>query len=473
MFLLVLVILLLSRQVTFSVSKNTAYANTSSNPNSSEVKIGSFVLQNQSTSEAVRVTNFSVALAVGAGTSLTNFSSLKTSETSGSGANPVQPQATNSFSVDFTLAPGATKTIDIFATSGSDVGVTATIIPTLTVTSIGATSNVSATSAGIVGQTIAFGNATITNPPTFTANASSNAQFVAAGNTGAGLVDGSKNVFKLLSTGGAATVSELKFSVSNSAASSVRVGNVSAPVVAGVAYLTGLNLVVPEGGSGLSVEAYPTYNKVGVNGLVSGTTSLLSLTHVKYTSGGNTTTITPTVAANTMTLVASKPTVTAIKPASTIVSVGNVKAIEVTVTADAKGDITLNSLPITVGVGGASTTIDTAGTDTVIVTKSDNSTITTTSTPFTGGTATKSGTSIISFTGGYLIPAGTSQTFLVYVPVTAITAGVSGSTSLSTSLASGAGFWLGLIQQVQVSAVTGTTLSCLVTLTLSLSTLNN
>jgi len=432
-----------------SVSENTAYADTSATPNTSGVKVGSFVLQNQSTSEAVRVTNLNVALAV-AGTTLTNFSSLRTSETSGSGANPVQPQATNSFSVDFMLAPGATRTIDIFANAGSDAA--GTIIPSLTVTSIGAVSNVPATAGPIEGQTITLGNATITIPTTalnFVANASSNAQFVATGNVG-GLVDGSKNVFRLVATGGTATVSELKFVVTSNSISSIRVGNVSAPVVAGVAYLTGLNLVVPQGGAGLSIEAYPTYNNVGANGLASGTTSRVSLDYIKYSSGGTTSTICtdaldPTctaeiavggVQANQMTLVATKPTLTVAKPAGTIVAVGNVKAIEVTVTADAKGDLRLNSLPISVGVGGADTTVSTVA-DTVIVTRADNSTVTTTNTAF--GT-NKGGASTITFTGGYIIPAGTSQTFLVYVPVTAITAGVSGSTSLSTSLGATAGF---------------------------------
>lgn len=414
-----------------SVSKNSAYANTSANPNSAEVKIGSFVLQNQSTSESVRVTNLSVALAV-ATTTLTNFSSLKTSETSGSGANPVQPQATNTFSVDFTLAPGATKTIDIFATAGSDTS--GTIIPTLTVTSIGSTSNVSATSSATTGQTITLGNATV-GTPTFVSSSSTNAQYVATGTTNAALVDGSKNVFKLTATGGTATVSELKFTVTSGTVSSVRVGNVSAPVVSGVAYLTGLNLVVPEGGSGLNIEAYPTYPKVGTNGQTSSTTSAFSLTHVKYTSGGTTATLTPSVSANTMTLVAAKPTITVAKPAGSVVSVGSIKALEVTVTAD-QGDITLNALPIQIGVGGASTTVSTTA-NAIEVTKADNSPVTTTE---TGITTTTGGTSTITFTGGYLIEKGQSMTFLVYVPVTAITAGVSGSTSLSTSLGASSSF---------------------------------
>ncbi len=453
-----------------SVSKNSAYANTSANPNTSEVKIGSFVLQNQSTSEGVRVTNLAVALTLGGGTSLTNFSSLKTSETTGSGANPIQPQATNAFSVDFTLAPGATKTIDVFATSSSDAGGTVTIIPTLTVTSIGATSNVSATSSAIVGQTITFNNATITTPTTatnFIANASTNAQFIAAGTTGTGLVDGSKSVFKLVASGGVATVSEMKFVVTGTdTVSSIRVGNSSAPVVSGVAYLTGLSLVVPDGGSGLSIDVYPTYSKVGTNGLASSTTSVVALNYLKYTSGGTTSTICTAalgtctaviavggVVSNTMTLVASKPTITVAKPVGVVAAVGNIEAIDVTVTADAKGDITLNSLPITVGLGGGSTTVN-ALLNTIVVTKADNSPVTVTNSAFVGGTA--GGASTITFTGGYLIPAGTSQTFRIFVPVTAVTAGVSGSTSVSTSLATGSGFsWTDTAGAG--SAVTGTT----------------
>ncbi len=442
-----------------SVSKNSGYANTSISPNSTAAKIGSFVLQNQSTSEGVRVTSLTVGLS--GSTALTNFSGLKTSETSGSGSTPVQPQASNTFSVDFTLAPGATKTIDIFADTSSATG--SNIVAALSVSALGATSNITSSAGPISGQTISLGNGTVA-VPTFTANASSNAQFIAAAG---GFVDGSKNIFKLTSTGGTATVSELKFTVTGGdAISSIRVGTVSAPVVGGVAYLTGLSLAVPQGGSGLSIEVNPTYSNVdNTNGVASGTTAALALAYAKYTSGGTTATICTAalgscgtvigvggVVANTMTLVASKPTVTVVKPSGVVVSVGNIEAIDVTVSADAKGDLQLNSLPITVGVGGASTTVATAA-NSVFVTKADNSPITTTSLAL----AATGGSSTITFTGGYLIPAGTSQTFRVFVPVTAITAGVSGSTSLSTSLATGAAFSWTDIASGAVVAQTGTT----------------
>src|SRR5205823_1809933 len=124
-----------------AVSKNTGYANTSVNPNTANVKLGSFVLQNQSSSESVRVTSLLVALttdgttAMTSGTTpaLTNFSNLRTSEASGSGATPIQPAASNTFSVDFTLAPGASKVIDVIGDTGATAG-SATVVTKLTAT---------------------------------------------------------------------------------------------------------------------------------------------------------------------------------------------------------------------------------------------------------------------------------------------------------------------------------------------------
>ncbi|KKS24676.1 MAG: Cell wall lytic activity, partial [Candidatus Nomurabacteria bacterium GW2011_GWC2_41_8] len=148
-----------------AVSKNTGYASQSVSPNSDNVKLGSFVLQNQSSSESVRVTSLAVTLFTGAGATmtsgttpaLTNFLNLRTSETSGSGAQPIQPSASNTFSVDFTIAPGATKTIDVLASTGSTVG-GASMLTKLVVTSLGSSSNVSVSqngdAAAVTGQTI-------------------------------------------------------------------------------------------------------------------------------------------------------------------------------------------------------------------------------------------------------------------------------------------------------------------------------
>lgn len=433
---------------TLGISKSVGYANQNVNPNSSAVKIGSFVLQNQSTSESVRVTSLAVNLAYGAGTSSSNLSGLRTSETSGNAGTPVQPtaaaassNATNTFSTDFTLAPGAVKTIDILADSSSDNGATATVISTLTVTSLGVTSNISATSSAIVGQTVTFRVGTVATP-TIVGSSSTTAQLVAAAN--GGNANGSLAVYNFTSANASSTISELTFTVTGAlTATTVKVGSVTAPVVAGTAYLTGLNIVVPNGGSGVNVNVEVAYPEVGTSGLASATTSMLRLTTVKSTSGNTTTTLgSLTVDAPTMTLVGSKPTYTVIDSSDTLVN-GLVKIAEVTVAADTKGDIKIGQLPITVSSTGVVAIA--TGSDNIVVKDASDATVTTRNATFAVA-AGGSGTGIICFDtttaacgggqavgNGYLIPAGTSKTFRIYVSASSV-AGATGTTSLSTRL---------------------------------------
>ena len=419
-----------------AVSKSANYSSQNANPNTAGVKLGSYTLQNQSSSEGVRVTSLVVALS--GTTPLTNLSNLRTSETSGSGATPVQPTATNTFSVDFTLAPGTTKTIDILGDTSTDTGHTA--ITSLVVTSIGSNSHVSVLQNGngtaVPGQTITLAAGVINTTPTLLAASATTAQFIAAANGGA--TDATKATYNFAATGGSATISELKFTATGSTTiTSVRVGTVSAPVVGGVAYLTGLSLVVPNGSSGLNQDVYVSYPEVGTNGVVSGTTSQLSLTYVKYTSGGTTTTFSPSIVAPTMTLVGSKPTITASKPSS-VLSASAVEAIDITVAADAKGNLTLNSLPITVALNNA--TVTAASTTNITVKDSSNQTLAGANTAFG---ATSGGTATFTFTAPYVIQAGQSQTFKVYVTLATMTGtGVNGA-SMSTTPAATLGFsWL-------------------------------
>jgi hypothetical protein len=429
-----------------AVSANAGYASQNANPNTQGVKIGAYTFQNQSSSESVRVTNLLVGLTFGAGTSANNFSGIWTSE------NPtyvVQPSTSNTFSVDFTLAPGATKTVDILANSGADTGTTATIASTLTVTSLGVLSNVSATSSAMSGQTITFRTGTVGTPTIITSSPASPIQFVAAANGGS--ANGSRAVYKFASTNAPSTVTELTFSVTSGTASSVSVGNASAPVVAGVAYLTGLNIAVPNGGAGVNVDVYVTYPEVGTSGVASNTDSTLTLTTVKYTSGSTTASLTSlTVNAPTMTLVGSVPTVVATKPTSQL-AVGNVEAINVTVSASPKGDLVLNTLPVNVSATAA--TVSTSA-NTIIVRDANNQTVATTNTAFG---AAAGGASTITFTGGYTIQAGQPATFKVFVPVATVTGtGVNGA-SISTSLPTGANFSWTDTSGGGSSPITGTT----------------
>ena len=527
-----------------AVSKNTGYASQSVNPNTAGVEIGSYTLQNQSSSESVRVTSLAVGLtqtngstaltgtAGGGYPALTNFSNLRTSETSGSGSTPIQPTAANTFSVNFTLAPGATDVINIFADTSSDAS--DAFSTNLKVTSIGASSNVSisqnGTGTAVAGQVISLAAGTVTNPPTLLTSTSTASQYVAAANGGASNV--AKATFNIQATGGSATISELKFTVNSQDASTaasagtltagnqtmtntastgfavgdfvkitasttnaygyvvsgqtgtsmviditsagsgtpslislipntvtaVTVNGTSAPVVAGIAYLTGLNLSVPNGSGGLNQDVYVSYAPVGTNGIISGATSRIALESIKYSSGGTTTTmctaaiatcsghvISTAIAAPTMTLVGSSPTFTATKPSSTL-SASNVEAIDVTVTANAKGNVQLNTLELNYSANGAcvggrtasdcNTGNSSGSTTNVIVDDANNQLITTSNTAFVdSAAAAKSGSVTITFGSGYTISG--SQTFKIFLPVSSVTGtGVNGA-SLTTSLATG------------------------------------
>jgi hypothetical protein len=138
-----------------------------------------------------------------------------------------------------------------------------------------------------------------------------------------------------------------------------------------------------------------------------------------------------------MTLVGSKPIVTASQPTATL-AVASTPAIDVTVTADAKGDITLVSFPITVGLNGASVST-TATTNIAVYVGSDLSTnYASVNTAFAAATG---GSSTITLTNsGYRISAGQSAVFHVYVTPVGVASGASGSNSMATSLATGSGF---------------------------------
>ncbi|MBX4200981.1 hypothetical protein KW786_02525 [Candidatus Parcubacteria bacterium] len=464
-----------------AVSKNTAYLNQAIAPNMPGVKIGSYVVQNQSTSQSIRLTSLSIATTITT-TTVSNFSALRTSDMTGSGSTPVQFSGTSSgttstdvFSVSDILAPGASMTIDVFANTGS--ATSGTIATTLNVSSIGAIDNISTTSGIKTGQTLTLGTGSIASPTIVTASTTP-AQFIAAGG---GATSGSQAVFNFVSTSGASTITELKFTVTGSDAvnsqtvTNVCVGSVCAQPVSNNAYLTGLNLTVPNGGSGLTVTALVSYSTVGTTGIASGKTSITSLTYAKYTTGGSTKTVgtsvvctatiggacdatisTGGVAAPSMTLVGSKPTVTVGSPTSVAgLNAGAENKIgEVTVTADAKGNIKLNDLKFTV----ASTNWATLPTFTLARIADGNTTITgsgcgqgvaaaasqiifcefgTTANTFTTTTGTSDVESNTDY-DGYTIAAGTSKTFSLFATVSA-TSPTTGVGSISTSLVA-AGF---------------------------------
>jgi len=475
-----------------ALATNTGFVSQVVSPNTPNQKIASFVIQNQSSSEAVHVTNLQLTLALTTADS-TNYSNLKTSETSGQGATPINPataaaggNSVNNFPVDFQIAAGTTKTIDVFADVGSTAG-NATVITKLYVTALGSSSNVTLCSTGITtgsmngcntgtpatGQTITVATGTF-GTPTVSTTGTTTGQYIAGGTVSPGVTNAATAEFKFTATNGNATITELRFSddvvgaygASNKGAvTSVAVGSVSAPTFAGVASLTGLSIPVLQGGAGITIDAKMSYSPVGSTGVATITTgditSLMKLSYVKYTMGGSTytlcaastgttcnaTTGMPVTSNQTMTLVGSKPTVTVGTPTGVSIAAGQYsEAIDVTIAADTAGPLTMISFPINVSLTGAGSTgtlaVATGGGNLVIVKDANNNTAGLSATGnFISGTA---GTITVTLnsTTGYLLSAGQSQTFRVYIPIASITSGGSATwyNRITSNLATGVGF---------------------------------
>jgi len=494
-----------------AVSANTSYTNQTVNPNTAGVKIGSFMLQNQSSSEPVNVTNLAVGLTLAAPTyqggavtvasqaiqvsswagftvgnvitipgatpaigtvtaltdsthiqvnittggvnptvggaitgsgstslaTLTDLSNLRTSQTSGSGATPVQPSGTNNFSVNFQILPGQTQEVDVLAdTSTANMG---NVVASLIVSSLGANSHVavyqngtSAPGTAVNGQNITFGAGSLSTPNLVTSNTTT-AEFIAAGTT-TGAPSATKADFNIVATNGSATISELRFenTGTSGAVTSVTVNGVSAPTVSNIAYLTGLNIPVVQGGAGYDIVAYSSYAPVGSTGIASGSTADLQLCSIKYTIGGTTTTAGSTTCASgggfpvdsaqTMKLVGSAPIVTVTTPTGAVLAASSaVEAIDVTVSANTAGPISVNSFNIVSNLTPAS---GSAFNNTAIVVKdANNNTVSTLTASVCTAAATCTAT--VSFGSGvtaapYSISAGQSQTFKVFLPVNTI-----------------------------------------------------
>jgi hypothetical protein len=456
------------------VAANSNYLNQNISANTAGTKIGSYVIQNQSTSESIRLTSYSLTTTVSGGSPTTlainNFSALRTSDTTGSGSTPVQfsgvgtgTTSTDVFSVNDTLAPGATMTVDVFANTGA--ASSGTIHTTLTVSSIGSVDNIAATSSVMPGQTMTLGSGSVATP-TVVVSSTTPSQYIAS-STPSGAANSSQATYNFISNSGTSNITELKFTVSdsssNTSVTNVCVGSVCNQPISGIADLTGLNLTVPNGGGGLTQNVLLSYSGVGTGGLLPGTTSTIALTYVKYTSGGTTAVlgVSPTISipANQMTLVGSVPTVSISQtsPATGLILGANQLVGQVTVAASSSGDIRVGKITFNVGNSGFAS--GTSGSqESLTAPYLANGTtrlqyVTCASTGGTGGTSTTAvtctfnsnaaGTSLgtTGYAYDYPITRGNSQTFNLYATTggaaaTSSTASISSAVAVDTSASS-------------------------------------
>ena len=398
-------------------------------PNTSNVKIGSFTLQADS-SEDVRVTSLEVNPAVSGSpyliTNLSNLTVKSNGVTVGTPiGNPASGTSTFSFS-DIIVPANSTRTFEVFADIGG--AASGSVTADMAVRYRGSVSNTTTTSSA---AGVAVSSAASTLAAATLVSSSPVAQYVVGGTT-FGIASFS---LKTAVAGTVANVRELRFQTTGTdAIESITVGGVTAPVISGgTTTVSGLNIAISSTGTTVPVTVkFSGFQNSTTGGSLQASIASVYVTlgHIEATSGsGSVITNTTPINSSTMKLVASKPTVTG--PASAngpTLTTGTVKIGEFTVAADANGKIAVATTSIVISTS-------TAGTLTVSNVKLSDDNGATAMTYSNTVSAITSGTAFtIGFTTPYEIAAGQSKTFSIYGTVAGSSWGSSGNTSLSTAL---------------------------------------
>ncbi|MDB5260059.1 MAG: baaA1 [Candidatus Nomurabacteria bacterium] len=389
-------------------ARTSGFAATTVSPNSTNVRVGSFTLQANS-SEAVRVNSIGVNTNV-SGYAQTNISNLRVQTGSTVLGTPVGNPATGTTTFSFndvTIPANGTMTFDVYADIGGATTGSTTVA--MDITYRGAVSNTTTTSSA-AGSTVTTSAATLSAP---TLNSSSPvSQFVVGGST-FGIA-----TFKLgtVTSGTQANVRELRFTTTGTdAIESITVGGVTSSVISnGTTTVSGINIPISSSGTDVPVIvkfAQFQNNAVGQSGsLQSGATTTVTLGYIEATSGsGSVVSTTTTATSNAMRLVGSKPTVSVSAGATNYLQLNaESKVGEVTVTADANGRISVDQIRFNVSANGVS-----AATFGSFRIADGNTTISNSSTVVTS-TSTNSAVVTSTFSPSYDITAGTSKTFTLF-----------------------------------------------------------
>lgn len=438
---------------TSTLAANAGVTNQNVPGNTSNVRIGSFVIQ-AGTTEGLRVTNLALgwtgamATATDGAIETTDIANLTVSLDGGATKmSPVNPQTTNNFSVDFTVPAGGTKIVDVYAdiTAATD---TETIQTVLTITARGSSSNtpVNAGIGPVNGQQMTVGSGSIASASVISETITA-AHYIVGGTSTERMIR-----YNFKTTGGPVTITELTFNLAGTTSGAITMLSVAgtnggstctAPVIGTTVTMTGCTIPVAQGLGGTDVIVTPTYGNVGYNGVAGNSDGIVDLTIIKYSNGTSTTTsnldgtalpdLANTAASGTMKLVASIPTFT-LTGSNSILQDGEVKVGTVTISASNGGNINLNVLPLRISVsGGGLVNGLTADHVNVVVLKEGNTVITTTDNITTDAAAHDV---LVTFTNDEIVTAGNSRTFDIYAYFKTITGG-DDSAQVSLTPASG------------------------------------
>ena len=322
------------------VAANTAFGAQNVVAGTNDVKIGSFVLQT-GPAETVNINNYRVAIGGTAGHA--NLSNLRISDVA---LVRGTVSATNDFSVTQTMAPNTTRIVDVFVNIAS--GATGTVIPTLTVTAVGAVTGNPIVSAAITGQTMTI----TTGSLTMIRDVSTPDAAIVIGGTTVPVV---RYRFDAVNEG--FTIDEARITITTPrAVTGVRIGAVTVTPVDGVAVFTGNLLPVPRDGNAiLTVEA--VFNTVAAGFAGSGDSPIFTLTSYRATSAsGLVVTATPALPSNTMVLRRTVPTVT-LNPAILSNVLGGIdhEVLRINVAANASEDVDIREIRVTPTISGTIT----------------------------------------------------------------------------------------------------------------------
>jgi hypothetical protein len=301
----------------------------------------------------------------------------------------------------------------------------ATVTPTMALTIRGNTSNLSSSVSAVTGV---MTTANVAQIQSVIASANTGVTFVPASSPVGQLVVAGQSAFNIgtmnvKATNGVAggTLKDISFVVPANTIGSVTINGKTASIIGTAATITDVGVNVPADASGVNVPV--TVSLVCVNSTggcagVSNSALTLSLTGYTYNDGVNvisTTTAARLLSAN-HNLVASKPALTVAQSSTGGLSNGNVKLGEVTISADAAGDIEITQLPVTIASTSGITVSnmmvkDSSGSSVIVGTSGSN------------GTTVLAGSGNFVFSSARKIAKGTSETYTIYGTV----AGVSGA----------------------------------------------
>jgi len=432
-----------SNNVTYT--QTTGFSGSTKAPNAAGVKIGSYTVQTGS-SEGIQLNQVTVNVSSGNIQQYTNLTLKDGSTVLGTPVGNITA-GSNNFNTNLSIPSNTTKVLDVYADIGSSAA-GSTVAASSTIQYRGLVSNVTNTATIATSVTTNVGTAYITNTGvTYNSGLSPVYQGIVGGQANYGI--GQFN-FKVNNSVGGAIIKDLTFNSATGTVSSITVNGKSASFSGGTATIYDVGINVPADAGGINVPATIGLVCVGLtNGCpaVSSSTVQVGIAGLTYNNGSTVDTglavgtTTPIAATSTaLGLFNSKPSFSIDTTQKTGLNIGAENKIgEVTISADANGQIKVNDIAFNVAVAGL-----TAVTLSNARIADGNSTVANTAVESgctaVGACVMRFGSASNTDNDGFSIAAGTSKTFSLYATVAA-TLGASVTNSISSSVTAGTTNW--------------------------------